>query len=305
MLSSSCWYGVIEAVAPFFRWSGWSVKIPVDDDDDHCSAQLSEASDVDRITLSSPGYELVSNEPDSPGSDAIRAVLTYHLQDRRRKVRTALEAAVQSRNASEILNLYQEAEAVGVPQTEIDQALELAAKICAPSTYEIVMNGGSATDMIHCLGCVSHLSSEQIAQLEKRLAEEVFLLTRKGDWSCVYDLLHAAEIAGVSSLPDANGRKSVAMMIKETYADEAMKGTDADAISEACAALEEMSTDRDLSEMRARVQQIRAQTAYETCPDGGVLLGTKGKLGSRSVSSVSTAASDSLAVLADDTAAAC
>jgi hypothetical protein len=258
----------------------------------------------------------------------------YHLRNRRLQIRAALKVAVQERNASEILNLYQEAEAVGVAQNEIDEALDVAAKIFAPSAYKIAMQGGSAVDMIHCLGCISHLSSEQTAQLEMRIAEEALLLIRKGHWACVRDLLRAAELAGVSSLRDPNGEKSVGLMIQETYADEAMEGADADAISEACAALEGTSSDRDLSEMRARVEQIRARRhdrsgdhtcfCFDTYPEGCDVLRTEGKRlpflsldvicneemrkSHTSISSVSTAASESLTVLHDSpkpTAAAC
>ena len=129
MISASCWSGLIQGIAPFFRWSGWAMKIPADDHD-NCSAELSEASDAKGPAASSAA---------NPGSDAIRAVLMYHLKARHEQVRTALKAAVHARNASEILDLYQEAEAVGVAQTEIDEALAVAAKICAASAYEKVI----------------------------------------------------------------------------------------------------------------------------------------------------------------------
>jgi hypothetical protein len=254
------------------------MKIP-DDDRDYWSPVPSEASDATGLTISSAGGVEATSSAANKDSDAIRAVLMYHLRARRLQVRTALKEAVQEKNASEILKLYCEAEAVGVAQAEIDEALAVAAEICAPSAYDTVMQGGSAVDIIHCLGCVSHLSREQTAQLEMRLGEEASFLIQKGDWRCARDLLLAAEIAGVSSLRDANGEKTVGLMIEETYAAEAMEGTHADPL----------------------VPILWPSASMN-------LMHNEDKPGSSShlsISRASTAASDSLTLLESESAAAC
>lgn len=53
----------------------------------------------------------------------------YHLRARRLQVRNALQAAVQDGNVAQILKLCPEAEATGVPQTAIAEALAVAAKL--------------------------------------------------------------------------------------------------------------------------------------------------------------------------------
>jgi hypothetical protein len=338
MLSASCWSGVSQGVA-LLSWSGWSTKVPVDYHD-HNADGPSEAHEAgEQLTKSSVGDgEDASNAADtgSESSDAIRAVLMYHLRAPRLKVRAALEAAVKERSASRILDLCREAGAVGVPQTEIDEAVAAAAEICATFAYETVMHGGSAADIIRCLAA-PHLSAAQTAQLEMKLGEEVFALTQQRDWRRARDLLRAARTAGVSTLRDEHGERSIGLIIMETYADEAMEEADADAISEACAALEGVGSDRDLSEMRARVQQIRGRTASvplsprtrrcdrsgerisrcDAGPDGSVALGKevlrwrplrlstpqKGD-DAESPPSVSTVASASDLAFCDDTAAA-
>jgi hypothetical protein len=237
------------------------MKVPIDYHDHHTAeGELSEASEGEGLTLIGAGdAEGASNAADT-GSDAIRAVLRCHLRARRQKVHAALEAAVQGRSASRILELCQEAEVLGVPQTEIDEAVAVAAEICATFAYETVMQGGSADDIIRCLAA-PHLSADQTAQLEVRLGAEIFAFIQQRDWRGARDLLRAARTVGVSTLRGEHGERSIELMIMETYADEAMEQADADAISEACTALESMASDRDLSEMRTRVQQIRAETA--------------------------------------------
>merc|ERR1719409_1190944 len=285
MLSGTCWHGAIEGIAPFFRWSGWSMKIPLDDDDDHCSAELSQTGEASGLTVRTRtvrealqeidmncagGVAVASDEADK-GSDAVTAVLMHHLKPSRDQVRIALKAAVQSRRASEILMCCQDAKAVGVARAEIDEALAVAANIRAASAYETVMQGGGAADIIHCLGCVSHLSHEQTAELEKRLAAEAYFLSQNGDWRCARDILCAAKTAGVSSLRDANGEKTIGSLIEETYSDEAMEEVlqallrARITLSEACATIEATSSDRDISEMRTEVQLIRDQTARVLC----------------------------------------
>jgi hypothetical protein len=69
------------------------------------------------------------SNPADNSSDAVRAVLMYHLRARRLQVHAALQAAVLERNVPQILKLCHEAEATGVAQTEIAEALAVAAKI--------------------------------------------------------------------------------------------------------------------------------------------------------------------------------
>jgi hypothetical protein len=189
--------------------------------------------------------------------------------------------------------------------------------------YETAMQGGSAYDIIHCLDhYASHLSTAQIIQLEMKVEEEALVLLQKRNWGCARDLLSAADKAGVSPLRDANGEKSIGLMIAETYAEgDAMEKSmeKADAISEACAVLKGMSSDQDLAEMKIRLQNIRAQTAHAVTtgrrfyPSASCeVLGDEAKrrpslrlspLGKEdtvdlppSISTVSTVASESLAV---------
>jgi hypothetical protein len=280
----------ISAVLMHLRWSGWSTKIPVDYHDHH-SADLSEASEAGGITTTSTGGVEVAADEEETGSDAIRAVLMHHLRARRQQVRIALKEAVQTGTASQILRVCHEAKGVGVAQTEIDEALEVVAKIFATASYEIVMQGGSAADIIHCLGCKSHLSSEETAQLEMRLGAEAFALIQRRDWRCARDLLCAAETAGVSFLQDANGEKTglktIRLMVEEAYDDEAMEEAGSDALSEASASLE---GDTRHKEGKNRPTLSLALLQKEDTVE--------------SLRSISTVASESLLVFENDTAAA-
>jgi hypothetical protein len=270
----------MEGVASLLRssaWSGWSTKIPVDDRD-HGAGELAEASQATGATVSSAGGVEVAAQPADTASDAIRAVLMYHLTATRTQVRTALKAAEQQRHPLKIIQCCLEAEAVGVAETEIEEALAVAE--CAT-----VMQGGSTEDIICCLDGVSHLSSEQTAQLGMRVEAEALFLMQKGDRSSARDLLRAAEIAGVSFRRHAHGVETVGMMgsakfvpsagraLQRKYTDEATEEAHANVISDTTqdallspilrAALEGMPKDPDAKKRKKRTTPLSMKLPHK------------------------------------------
>jgi hypothetical protein len=231
-------------------------------------------------------------EPLDAGQRRLRAQAAF----RRFRVRTALHAAVRDRCASEIFKLCKEAEAMGVAESTIREARAVALEVRAASAYECAMQDDSDAIhhrawIIHCFHYAPHLNAEQTASLENRLGQEVLSLMRKRDWKSARALLFAAEGVGVCSIRNAECEKGIAVVIEETHLDEALEDDDADAISEACEAIEERACDQDLpgntlrgpshfahemthggnnleyklSMARKWVKEIRARTACARC----------------------------------------